>query len=90
MEQSVFITIPRTSLRQQTRAKVHAFSPAERIITAVQYVTNLVEQPTGAQLVKKLRHFLEPAILLTHSQQPANNSYSEPQQTSPHSIPLFE
>lgn len=83
MEESAFITIPRTSSRQQTRAKFHPFSPAKRIITAVQYLTNFVEQQTGAQLVKNLRNFMEPTISLTHLQEPANYPYSEPEQTSP-------
>jgi len=68
MGQSAFITITWTSSRQQTRAKFHPFSPAERIITAVQYLTNFMQQLTGAQLDKELRHFMEPAISLTHSQ----------------------
>jgi hypothetical protein len=87
MEQSAFIIIPRTSSRQQTRAKFQTFSPAERIITAVQ---NSVEQLTGVELVKKLRHFMEPAISLTLSQDPANYPYSEPEQTSPKLTPLLE
>jgi hypothetical protein len=49
-----------------------------------------VEQLTGAQLVKKLRHFMEPAISLTHLQQPANYPYSEPEQTSSYPILLLE
>jgi hypothetical protein len=76
MEQSTFITIPRTSSRQQTRAKFHPFSPAEQIITSVQYLTNFVEQLTGAQLVKKLRHFMEPVVSLTHLQDPDSYPYS--------------